>query len=59
MHALLRGHLSWGYGLAIHASLHDPLSWGSGFTIRFVAWPLELGLGTLNPLFVVWPLSWG
>ena len=39
MHALLRGPLSWGYG-------HNP---------RFVAWPFELGLGTLNPRFVAWP----
>ena len=26
---------------------------------RFVAWPLELGLGTLNPRFVAWPLELG
>ena len=26
---------------------------------RFVAWPSELGLGTLNPRFVVWPLELG
>ena len=26
---------------------------------RFVAWPLELGLGTHNPHFVVWPLELG
>ena len=25
----------------------------------YVAWPLELGLGTLNPRFVVWPLELG
>ena len=24
---------------------------------RYVAWPLELGLGTLNPRFVVWRLE--
>ena len=26
---------------------------------RFVAWPLELGLGTRNPRFVAWPLELG
>ena len=26
---------------------------------RFVAWPLELGLGTHNPRFVAWPLDLG
>ena len=26
---------------------------------RFVAWPLELGLGTHNPRFVAWPLELG
>ena len=26
---------------------------------RFVAWPLELGLGTLNPRFAAWPLELG
>ena len=26
---------------------------------RFVAWPLELGLGTLNPRFVALPLELG
>ena len=26
---------------------------------RFVVWPLELGLGTLNPCFVAWPLELG
>ena len=24
---------------------------------RFVAWPLELGLGSHNPRFVAWPLE--
>ena len=36
--------------------------WGGapkGANPRFVAWPLELGLGTLNPRFVVWPLELG
>ena len=26
---------------------------------RFVAWPLELGLGTHNPRFFAWPLELG
>ena len=25
----------------------------------FVVWPLELVLGTLNPCFVAWPFEWG
>ena len=28
-------------------------------TPRFVAWPLELGLGTHNPRFIAWPLELG
>ena len=27
--------------------------------LSFVAWPLELGLGTCNPHFVAWPLELG
>ena len=52
---------SWGEGLAIYALLTDnprfvawPLQLELGSHIpRFVAWPLELGLGTHNPRFVV------
>ena len=37
-----------------------PLELGLGtHNPRFVAWPLELGLGTLNPRFVVWHLELG
>ena len=37
-----------------------PLELGLGTrNPRFVAWPLELGLGTLNPRFVAWPLELG
>ena len=37
-----------------------PLELGLGIhNPRFVAWPLELGLGTHNPRFVVWPLELG
>ena len=32
---------------------------GHLFNPRFVAWPLELGLGTRNPRFVAWPLELG
>ena len=35
-----------------------PLELGLGtLNPRFVAWPLELGLGTTNPCFVAWPLE--
>ena len=30
---------------------------GQSLNPRFVAWPLELGLGTHNPRFVAWPLE--
>ena len=37
-----------------------PLELGLGtLNARFVAWPLELGLGTLNPRFVACPLEFG
>ena len=37
-----------------------PLQLGLGtLNPRFVAWPLQLGLGTLNPRFVAWPLELG
>ena len=37
-----------------------PLELGLGtHNPRFVAWPLELGLGTHNPRFVAWPLELG
>ena len=36
-----------------------PLSFLFFLLPRFVAWPLELGLGTHNPRFVVWPLELG
>ena len=32
---------------------------GQSLNPRFVAWPLELGLGTHNPRFVAWPLKLG
>ena len=32
---------------------------GQSLNPRFVAWPLELGLGTHNPRFVAWPLELG
>ena len=41
MHALLRGPFSGGQGLTIHALLRGLF---------------DLGLGTLNARFVVWPL---
>ena len=55
MHAFLHGPLSWGQGLTMHTLLRGPLSWGRGLTIHFVARPLELGLGTLNPVCGVAP----
>ena len=33
--------------------------WGQSSNPRFVAWPLELGLGTHNPRFVAWPPELG
>ena len=37
-----------------------PLELGLGsLNSRFAAWPLELGLGTRNPRFAVWPLELG
>ena len=37
-----------------------PLELGLGtLNPRFIAWPLELGSGTLNPHFIAWPLKLG
>ena len=36
-----------------------PWTPGQSLNPRFVAWPLELGLGTHNPCFVAWPLELG
>ena len=39
--------------------MREPLLILPPFVSRFVAWPLELGLGTHNPRFVVWLLGLG
>ena len=42
----------WGGGVILlgYCPPHNP---------RFIAWPLELGLGTHNPRFIAWPLELG